>query len=111
MGALHSAMSMLLSEGGYGTEGAPAPPPKQLPPCILDNREPFAHKTWRRAPYEPRPYERLHNYANTTNVPSEVMMCGVHCACMWVMMGGGAVGDCVGTCKSLLAAFKPCNCA
>jgi hypothetical protein len=40
--------------------------------CILANREPFAHKEWRKTPFTPRPYTLLTDYAITTNVPLEV---------------------------------------
>jgi hypothetical protein len=42
--------------------------------CILSNKEPFAHKDWRKEPYEPRPYVELQNYAITSNVPAEVRL-------------------------------------
>jgi hypothetical protein len=40
--------------------------------CIIENKEPFAHKEWRREPFDPRPYTPLTEYAITTNVPAEV---------------------------------------
>lgn len=55
------------------------PPPCPCPPpcrCIIENKEPFAHKDWRREPYEPRPYTPLTEYAITTNVPAEVRPSG-----------------------------------
>lgn len=42
--------------------------------CIIENKEPFAHKEWRREPYDPRPYTPLTEYAITSKVASEV--CG-----------------------------------
>jgi hypothetical protein len=38
----------------------------------VGNKEPFAHKDWRKEPYEPRPYVELRDYAITSNVPAEV---------------------------------------
>eukprot|EP00879_Flechtneria_rotunda_P022236 GHRR01023462.1.p1 GENE.GHRR01023462.1~~GHRR01023462.1.p1 ORF type:complete len:491 (+),score=218.62 GHRR01023462.1:103-1575(+) len=37
---------------------------------IVENKEPFAHKDWRKEPYEPRPYVEITSYAITTNVKS-----------------------------------------
>jgi hypothetical protein len=42
--------------------------------CIRDNKEPFAHKAWRKEPYEPRPYMELRDYAITSNVQAEVSL-------------------------------------
>jgi len=40
--------------------------------CIVENKEPFAHKEWRKQPFEPRSYVVLSDFAITTNVAQEV---------------------------------------
>ena len=43
-----------------------------LPRCIIENKEPFAHVEWRKAPYDARAYQELTDYEIRTNDPNEV---------------------------------------
>jgi hypothetical protein len=54
-----------------------------LPRCIIENKEPFAHVEWRKAPYEARSYQELTDYEIRTNDPNEVEEAGVEHEGRW----------------------------
>eukprot|EP00883_Tetradesmus_obliquus_P002426 jgi/Sobl393_1/12606/SZX60780.1 len=68
---LADSAEQLLAEAGLIPDTRTHMSGKPLPHCITANKEPFAHKAWRKTPYEPRPYVELRDYAITSNVPAE----------------------------------------
>eukprot|EP00879_Flechtneria_rotunda_P026929 GHRR01028776.1.p1 GENE.GHRR01028776.1~~GHRR01028776.1.p1 ORF type:complete len:515 (+),score=202.90 GHRR01028776.1:137-1681(+) len=76
-GMMRETLEQLLVQSGHWPDKAAAQKSKaakykSLPRSIVENKEPFAHKDWRKEPYEPRPYVEITSYAITTNVKSEV---------------------------------------
>jgi hypothetical protein len=76
--------------------------------CIVANKEPFAHKAWRKEPYEPRPYKELRDYAITSNVPAEVRLCMRLAGLVECLLAGWLVGWLAGLQLGLIVCLLPC---